>query len=267
MIANFIEVEDGSGEAVFQVGGEVCDLVSQIDELGFEGRLLVEKVSGQLRMGGRAVITGVLDDAFADGEGQVETREGGVAFFKAGDDAEGVEVVVKAEVVGAEGLVEGVFSGVAKRRVTDVVDQSESLGERGIESQGSGGGAGDLGYLKGVGEAAAGVVAFEASACDPGENLSFAGEATEGLGVQDAADVTNECGAIGMGVFGIVARGERIGFCTGDGETRRQPERSGRRHGLRLSRGLKTVHAHSLLGALEVASVEHGNRSGTPASG
>ena len=154
--------EDAGVEAVVEIGGEVGDLVGEVDELGFERRELVEEVFGELGVVGGGVVARVLDDAFADGEGEVEAAKGGVALFKPGDDAQGVEVVVEAEAVGAEALVEGFFAGVAEGRMADVVDQGESLGELGIEAEGGGQGAGDLGDFKGVGEAAAEVVAGRA---------------------------------------------------------------------------------------------------------
>ena len=49
----------------------------------------------------------------------------------------------------------------------------------------------DLGYFKGVGEATAGVVAFGMRGS---EDLGLAGEAAEGAGMQDAADIAVEWG-------------------------------------------------------------------------
>ena len=51
---------------------------------------------------GRLIVAGVLDDAFAHGEGQIQAAKCGIALFKPGDDAQRVQVVVKAESVGAE---------------------------------------------------------------------------------------------------------------------------------------------------------------------
>ncbi len=65
----------------------------------------------------------VLDDAFADFEGQVQAAEGGVALFEVFDDAEGVQIVVEEEAVLAHGGVEGFLAGMAEGRVADVVDQ------------------------------------------------------------------------------------------------------------------------------------------------
>ena len=50
-LAHLTQRENARVEAVVEVGGQVGDLVGQIDQLSFEGRKLVEKVLGQLRMG------------------------------------------------------------------------------------------------------------------------------------------------------------------------------------------------------------------------
>jgi hypothetical protein len=162
---------------------------------------------------GERVVAGVFDDALANGEGQVESAEGGVALFKAGGDAQRVEVVVESEAVAAEGLVEGRFAGVAEGRVADVVNQGERFGEALVEAKGRGHGAGNLGDLKGVGEAAAGVVALGAAA---GKDLSLAGQAAEGFGVEDASAVTGEGRAIGVRGLMKGARDERVGGQLGD---------------------------------------------------
>ena len=78
----------------------------------------------------------MFDDAFADGEGEVEAGEGGVALLEGGDDAQGMEVVIEAEAVGAEAVVEGFFAGMAEGWMADVMDEGESFGERGVEAEG-----------------------------------------------------------------------------------------------------------------------------------
>jgi hypothetical protein len=82
-------------EGVVEVGGVVGDLVGQVDELGFEGRALVEQIFGQFGMVFGGVIVRVFDDAFADFEGEIQAAEGGVALFEIFDDAQGVQVVVE----------------------------------------------------------------------------------------------------------------------------------------------------------------------------
>src|ERR1035438_4587271 len=108
------------------------------------------------------VIMGVLDDAFADFEGEVQAAEGGVALFEIFDDAEGVQIVVEEEAVLAHGGIEGLFSGMAEGRVADVVDQGKGFGEIDVEAEGSGDGAGDLRDFESVGEAVAEMVGVAA---------------------------------------------------------------------------------------------------------
>ena len=136
------------------------------------------------------VVAGVLDDALADAEGEVEAAVGGVALLEVLDDAEGVEVVVEAAAVALEALVERALAGVAEGRVADVVDEGEGLGEVFVEAERAGAGAGDLRDLDGVGEAAAEVVGGAA-----GEDLRLAGETAEGARLHDAFAVALEGGA------------------------------------------------------------------------
>src|ERR1700688_119091 len=115
--------------AIVEVGSVVADLIGQVDELGFEGRALVQQVLGKFRMLRRVVIARVLDNAFANFEGQVQAAKGGVALFEILHDAKGVQVVVKKQVVGAHGGVEGFFAGVAEGGMAEIVDQRQGLGK------------------------------------------------------------------------------------------------------------------------------------------
>ena len=157
----------------------------------------------------------MLGDAFADAKGEVESRESGIAIFKAGSDAEGVEIVVEAQAVAAEHPVESLFSSVAEGGMADVVNQREGLGEERVETEGVGQSAGDLGYFKSVGEAASGVIAFSSAAC---EDLGLARQAAEGASVQDAADVALEGGAVRVRRFGVDSGGQWMARFAGDGD-------------------------------------------------
>ena len=155
-----------------------------------------------------AVIAGVLDDAFTDGEGEIEAAIGRMALFEVRDDAQGVEVVVEVETIVLEFGIEGFFSGVAEGRVADVVDEGESFSEIGVEAKSFGEGAGDLRDFKSVGEAAAEVVA-ELGAGLAREDLGFSGESAEGAGVEDAGAIAGEVGAVRMRGLRESACGER----------------------------------------------------------
>jgi hypothetical protein len=152
----------------------------------------------------------MLCDAFAHCEGEIETAKGKIAFFEPGDDAEGMEVVVKAERMLVKGFVESLFTGVAERWMAYVVSESESLGEFGVKAESVGNGPGDLGDFEGVREAAAKVIAWEFSG-ETREDLSFPGEAAEGACVKDAGAITSEGRSIGMVGFWILA-GRELSF-------------------------------------------------------
>ena len=99
--------------------------------------------------------------------------------------------------------------------MADVVDQRERFSKSGVEAEGCGDGAGDLGYFKGVGEATARVIALRAP---PRENLGFAGKAAKGFGVEDAANIAREGRTVGMRGLGITSSGEWIVRIAGNGD-------------------------------------------------
>jgi hypothetical protein len=102
--------------------------------LGFEGRTLAEHVGFEERVLMGLIVAGVLDDALADAEGEVEAAVGGVALLEVLADAESVEVVIEAQAVLLQALVEGAFASVAEGRVADVMDEGEGLGEVFVEA-------------------------------------------------------------------------------------------------------------------------------------
>jgi hypothetical protein len=163
----------------------------------------------------------VFDDAFAHGESEIEPAESGITFFKPGDDAKGVQVVVEAKAVLVQGFVERFFSSVAEGWMADVVGESESFCEFRVEAESVGDGAGDLSDFKRVGEAAAEVIAGEVAG-EAGEYLGFAGEAAEGSCMEDAGAVASEGGAIGMVGFGILP-GREVSFAL-HGDIRRKKQ-------------------------------------------
>ena len=167
------------------------------------------------------VVARVLDDAFADAEGEVEAAKGRVALLEPGDDAQGVEIVVEVEAVGLERAVERLFAGVAEGRMADVVDQRQGLGQFRVEAQRAGQGAGDLGDFKSVSEAAAEVVSGRVAG-QTGKDLGLAGEAAEGARVKDAGGVAGKGRAVGMGRLGVGAAGEAAVRVAADGYARRQ---------------------------------------------
>ena len=206
-LAHLLQREDAGVESVVQIGGQVGDLVGQIDQLGLKGRELIEKVLGQFGVRCGRVVVGVLDDSFAHGQGQVQAAKARVALLKPGDDAQGVQVVVEAEPEAAQALVESLFAGVAKGRMADVVGQRKRLGQFHIQPQRPGHGARDLGDLKGMREAAAKVVRRGIGG-QAGEDLGLAGQAAKGPRMQDAGAVTGKRRAIRMRRLSVRAADE-----------------------------------------------------------
>jgi hypothetical protein len=92
----------------------------------------------------------MLDDTFADAQGQVEPAKGRVALLKPGDDAQSVKIVVEVEPVSLKRAVERLFTGMAEGRMADVVNQRQGLGQLGVKSQCASQGAGNLRNFKRV---------------------------------------------------------------------------------------------------------------------
>jgi len=190
-----VEVENACAQAVFEVGAQVGYFIGKVDELGFEWRELSQEVFSEFRVALSRIIPGVFDDALSDAEGEVESTKGRIAFFKAGDDAKGMKIVIESQMMGTESLVESLLPGMPEWRMTDVVDERESLCERRIEAECAGCGAGDLSNFQGMGEAASRVIAL----CAPsGEHLRLTRETTKGLGMKNAPNVADEWRTVRM---------------------------------------------------------------------
>ena len=142
-------------------------------------------------MSGGEVVTRVLDDAFADREGEVEAAPGRIALFKPGDDAEGVQVVVKAEAVLPQRGIECFLARVAEGGMTDVVGEGKGLGEFAVQSQSRCEGAGDLGYFKRVRQPGAEMVCGKIVG-KTREDLGLSGQPPECAGVKNAGGVARE---------------------------------------------------------------------------
>ena len=146
------------------------------------------------------IVVGVFDDAFTNFKTEVESGEGDVAALEVFHDAQGVQVVVKAESVGLHGFVEGTFASVAEGRVAEVVGQGEGFHQIGIELQFVGDGARDLADFQSVGEAVAKVVGVAAR-----EDLRLRFQTAEGAGMNNAVAVALKVVPVGMRRFGIAA--------------------------------------------------------------
>ena len=191
-------VEKPGLEAIVEVGRVVGNLIGKIDQLRFQRRAQIEQVFRQLRMLVGIVIVRMLDDAFADLEGEIQAGEIDIALLEALDDAQGVQIVVEAHAMASHHRVQRDFARVSERRMTDVMHQRKSLDQIGIQVETRGDGARDLRNLDGVGQPRAEVVGDTM-----GENLGLILKPAEGAGVNDAVAVALERGAIGMLGLGV----------------------------------------------------------------
>src|SRR5580704_2427614 len=147
-------------------------------------------------MVGCGVVAGMLDDAFAHGEGEVEAAKRRIALLEPGNDSQRVQIVVEAKAVGLERFVESFFSGMSKGRMTDVVNQGESLRKLPIETERMRQCAGNLGHFKRMRQAAANVVAGRL-ALEARKHLGLAGQAAERARVQNARRIAGKRRAVG----------------------------------------------------------------------
>src|SRR5215468_6901549 len=100
----------------------------------------------------------MLDDAFAYGQGQIYASESSIAQFKMLDDAQGMQVVIEAQAVGAKRVIECALPRVAEGRMADVMHERKRFGEIFVEAKCSRYCARDLRHFHGVCEAATEVI-------------------------------------------------------------------------------------------------------------
>jgi hypothetical protein len=100
----------------------------------------------------------VLDDPLAHAERQIQAAMCGVTELKVFDNAERMKIMVKPSSMPAQTLVERPLTGMTKRRMSDVVDQRQSLRQVFIQSKLRSAGARNLRHFDGMGQAAAKVI-------------------------------------------------------------------------------------------------------------
>ena len=187
--AQLVRLEEAGTEAVVQIVVGVGDVVGDGSQLGLQ-RCLLRQIDppgelvrldlGRQRAMQRPVM---LHHAFEGLEGEVEAVEARVAVLEAGDDPEGLQVVVEAAMQGECGI-ECRLARMAEGAVAEIVRQRHGLRQILVGSQGPGQRAGDLRHLQRVGEPGAVMVALEAD-----EDLGLVLEPAEGGRVQDAVAV------------------------------------------------------------------------------
>src|SRR5579884_2493097 len=126
----------------------------------------------------------MLDDAFANGKGKIQSAKGGIARFKGFNHAQGMKVMVKPKVKFFKRLVQSALTCMSEWRMADVMHQRQGFGQVFIQTERGSNGTGDLRYFHSVGKAATEVVRVAM-----GENLRFAGQTAKGAGMNDASPV------------------------------------------------------------------------------
>src|SRR6266550_264017 len=81
-----------------------------------------------------AVVFGMLNDALADFEGEIQPAKGSVAYLKVFHDAQRVQVVVEEKTLGAHGGVERLLSRVPEGGMADVMHQGKSFSQVHVEA-------------------------------------------------------------------------------------------------------------------------------------
>src|SRR5712664_2536951 len=180
-------------QSVVEIGGVVRDFIHPVDELCLERRAQIEKVFGKLRKFRAGIIARMLDDALAHFEGEIQSGKIEIALFELFDDAQRVQIVIEIATVRAHQFVKLSLAGVAEGRMANVVNESESFGELGVQAQSGSDGARDLRDFKSVRQAVAKVVRIER-----GENLRLGFETPEGSRVNDAVAISRISAAVGM---------------------------------------------------------------------
>jgi hypothetical protein len=111
----------------------------------------------------------MLHDPLADAKGKIQAAMRGVSLLEVLSNTKCMKIVVEAKTMLLETAIQSPFAGMAKRRVPDVVNQSEGLGKVLIQPQRRRNGTGNLRDFDGVRQAGPKVVGRPR-----GENLRLA---------------------------------------------------------------------------------------------
>src|ERR1700683_4254585 len=142
------------------------------------------------------VVARVLDDAFAHYEREIQAAKSGIALLEIFHNAQGVQVVIEKQTVGAHGGIQRLFARVAEWRMAEIMHERERFGEIHVECKRSRDGARDLRYFDGVSEPVAKVVRITAR-----ENLRLIFESAKGAGMDDAVTIALKVVAVGVRRF------------------------------------------------------------------
>ena len=189
-LAQSREVEQLCTDSVVHVVVVVGDLIGKVGDLCLEARLsALDEPLTQLPELARVAQRAVLEDPFAALESEVKSTKGRVALLELIHDPQRLQVVLEAAVV-AHALIQRVLAGMAEGSMSQVVSETDRLGERLIQPERECDRARDLRHLDRVRDACAVQVALVVD-----EHLGLVDEAAESVGVDDAIAVALELAA------------------------------------------------------------------------
>ncbi len=171
VLAYMTYVEMAGLDTIVEVGGEVGDLIGEVDDLGFERRALVEEVWSEFRVVSDPIVARVLDDSFPRAKCQIEAAMTCIPLLEAFHNPECVQVVIEAKTVRLQATVQSAFASVPKGRMADIVNQGECLHEIDVQAERGGDLTRYLGDLNGMSEPAPEVIGGAA-----GEDLGLSSE-------------------------------------------------------------------------------------------
>jgi hypothetical protein len=198
---NGVQVEQAGAEPILQVMTVIGDVVGNRGDLRLQGRERVEfqiqsRLDGSYCSG--QVIPSSVDTAllsvengtivlrqpFQHFKGEVKPVKARIAAFKLGDHPQALGVVIEAAICG-ERPIEGALTGMAERRMAQIVGERQRLGQILVESERPRDRSGYLRNLKAMRQASAEMITLVLD-----EDLGLVLEATERLAVDDAVAVT-----------------------------------------------------------------------------
>ena len=208
-LVQLLQRQQAGANAVVDVVRVVGDLVGEVAQLRFQGRLgMVQKTMRHAAGIDRLDLAGVdgrtvLEDALTRLEAQVETVPGRVALLQMVHHAQALQVVLEAAPFAARpahAVVERILPSMAEGGVAEVVRQRDGLDQVFIEGQRAGNRAAELRHFQRMGQAGAEQVALVIE-----EDLRLVDQAAKRGGVNDAVTVALERRAGRRGCFGMAA--------------------------------------------------------------
>lgn len=136
----------------------------------------------------------MLDDPFADLEGQVQSREARVPLLELLDDAQSVNIVIKALAKARHLPVQLLLASMREGGMPDVVRQRQCFRQILVQLQDSCGGARNLRHLNCVSQPVPKVIGHPL-----GKNLGLGFQTAERPGMYDPVAVPLKIIAVGMG--------------------------------------------------------------------